>query len=547
MQKLPVGSQDFETLRLRDALYVDKTESILDIVTKPTYMFFSRPRRMGKSLLCSTLKCVYQGKKHLFEGLYIHDKIDWDTIQHPVIHIDFSLVDTVTATLERGLWWHLKNLAEQHQVPVEPNYTAHDIFDRLLHTLSADGKKVVVIVDEYDKALNDYLDDKEKFEHHRAILRAFYGILKPHDNKLEKVFLTGVSKFGKVSIFSQLNNITDYSPYEKYTTICGYTQTELEHYFVEHIQYTAQKLAVSTEALLKEIKRFYNGYSFDGVNTVYNPYSVLNFFTIQEFRNYWYDTGTPTFLIKALREQKIQAFELEKLQTEPAILDITNIETTNAIALLFQTGYLTVKQCIRKKFRITYILGFPNKEVKQAFSQYILTDYLNTAIDKTSIKYASPMRDALEKRDFEAIEQIAQAMYASVVYELHEKKSKDTTIPKNELENAIEAESELLRKEMFYHSLFHVLMNATGFRTESEVLTNLGRIDMAVETDETLYVFEFKVNASAEIALDQIMNNQYIQRYQTPEYADFAIFAVGVNFDTKQRNMEAIKVKRIKD
>ncbi len=541
MQTLPLGSQDFEDLRLRNSLYVDKTAYVLDIINQPKYMFFSRPRRMGKSLLCSTLKCVYEGRQGLFEGLYIYDKIDWEAIKHPVLHIDFSRVDT--QYLEDGLKLYMELLANSFQIKLEHEYRGNAIFQILLEKLSQNGKKVVVIIDEYDKALNDYIDDKEKFEKHREVLRGFYGILKPYDNILEKVFLTGVSKFGKVSVFSQLNNITDYSTYETYATMCGYTQTELEHYFADYIADTTQKLEVSKNALLQEMKRFYNGYSYDGITTVYNPYSVLNFFKLQKFYNYWYDTGTPTFLIKALREQKIQSFELEKIQTDPVVLDMTSIEITNVIALLFQTGYLTIKQVIRKKFKEMYRLGFPNAEVKQAFSQYILSDYMQNALDLNKIKYASPMRDALENKDFPAIQQIAQAVYASIVYQLHERKSKDNTQTKDEIEKAIDAESELMRKEMFYHSLFHVLMNATGFRTESEILTNLGRIDMAVETDETLYLFEFKVNESAEIAFDQIMNKGYAEKYQTTEYE---IFAVGINFSTEMRNIEALTYRQLK-
>ncbi len=541
MQTLPLGSQDFETLRQRDALYVDKTEYVLDIIRQPTYMFFSRPRRMGKSLLCSTLKCVYEGRQGLFEGLYIYDKIDWEAIQCPVIHIDFSRVDT--KNLEMGLQLHMELLAKKFQVELKRDYEGNAIFQILLETLSQNGKKVVVIIDEYDKALNDYIDDKEKFEKQREILRNFYGILKPYDSKLEKVFLTGVSKFGKVSIFSQLNNITDYSTYETYSTMCGYTQTELEHYFADYIMDTTQKLEISKEILLQEMKRFYNGYSYDGVTTVYNPYSVLNFFKLQDFRNYWYDTGTPNILVKGLQEQKIQPFELEKIQIQDQFLDAADIDNMSVISLLYQTGYLTIKAKIRKKLRFMVRLGFPNAEVKEAFSQYILSHYIQKGIDKTSVKYSSPMRDALENKDFPAIQQIVQAVYASIVYQLHERKSKDSTQTKDEIEKAIDAESELMRKEMFYHSLFHVLMNATGFRTESEILTNLGRIDMAVETDETLYLFEFKVNESAEIAFDQIMNKGYAEKYQT---TDYEIFAVGINFSTEIRNIEALTYRQLK-
>jgi hypothetical protein len=543
MQTLPLGSQDFEDLRLRNSLYVDKTKYVLDIINQSKYMFFSRPRRMGKSLLCSTLKCVYEGRQGLFEGLYIYDKIDWEAIACPVIHIDFSAVPLKEQTLAEALPKYMHGLANKFLIQVPTNFTSAEILKLLLEELSKVGKKVVVIVDEYDKALNDFLDDKQMFEENRAVLRNFFGILKPSDNLLEKVFLTGVSKFGKVSVFSQLNNITDYSTYETYATMCGYTQTELEHYFADYIVDTTQKLEVSKNALLQEMKRYYNGYSYDGVTTVYNPYSVLNFFKLQKFYNYWYDTGTPTFLIKALREQKIQSFELEKIQTDPVVLDMTSIEITNVIALLFQTGYLTIKQVIRKKFKEMYRLGFPNAEVKQAFSQYILSDYMQNALDLNKIKYASPMRDALENKDFPAMQQIAQAVYASIVYQLHERKSKDSTQTKDEIEKAIEAESELMRKEMFYHSLFHVLMNATGFRTESEILTNLGRIDMAVETDETLYLFEFKVNESAEIAFDQIMNKGYAEKYQT---TDYEIFAVGINFSTEIRNIEALTYRKLK-
>jgi hypothetical protein len=245
--------------------------------------------------------------------------------------------------------------------------------------------------------------------------------------------------------------------------------------------------------------------------------------------------------MKVLKDTKFSPLKLEHIDGTSQILDTTETNIYNPVALLFQTGYLTIKQARRKKLRLYYKLGFPNAEVKEAFSNYLLAYYLPSALDKTQLEYSSPMRDALENQDFEAIQQIAQATYASVVYELHEKKYIDTT--KDEHQKAIEAEGELLRKEMFYHALFHILMNATGFRTESEILTNLGRIDMAVETSETLYLFEFKVDATAEIALDQIMHKGYMEKYQT---SPLAIFAVGINFDSVKRNVQALTYQLLK-
>lgn len=471
LQKLPIGIQDFAFLRENKLLYVDKTKAIFDFIQEGKYMYFGRPRRFGKSLLCSTVKYLYEGKKELFEGLYLYDKIDWDTIARPVIHIDLSKVSFVDISLAEGLSLHMDEISQTLNFPLKTQ-DAQSKFNELIVGLARQGKSVVVIVDEYDKALTDVLGDDEKFEQHRNILRGFYGILKPNDRYLHQVILTGVSRYGKISVFSQLNNILDYSLFESYVALCGYTPDELAFYFKDHITETASKMRLDTDELVERLKSRYNGYSFDGVHQVYNPFSILSFFKIQQFKNFWFDTGTPSFLLKLLQEQKIKIHELENFTGSSLILDATDIEYQSPISLLFQTGYLTISKLEQDGIDLWYHLDFPNTEVKQALAQYLLVTYTAKGLDRVDAHITTPLRHALKQNDLNKFCEVLKSVYADVPYQIY------------------------LQKEAYYHTIFHVLMNALGFKTESEVQTNQGRIDTVVETDQHIFIFEFKLDES---------------------------------------------------
>jgi len=488
------------------------------LMEESKYLFFSRPRRFGKSLICSTLRYLYEGRQDLFEGLYIHDKVNWETIKHPVVHIDFSNMNLKEMSLLENLQTQMAFICQELGIESTKQGGGAD-FQHILQHFGVRGQKVVVIVDEYDKALNDYLDNQAVFEEHRDVLRGFFGLIKPNDKYLEKVFFTGVSKYGKTSVFSTLNNLSDISLNDAYVNMCGYTPEELTHYFVEHLASTAKRFNKSVPELLNEMRLRYNGYSFDGVHTLYNPYAVLCFFQAQKFKNFWFDTGTPYMLLELLRKDKVTFEMLENINSEISLLGAADITHQSPIALLFQTGYLTIKKEITEDFDTYYELGFPNVEVKQAFSQYVLVEYFNRGLDLISIGIAEPIRSAMRRRNIDKVMDVmTNQVYANIPYQLYES------------------------KEAYYHTVFHVTMNTAGFRTQSEVQTNIGRMDMIVETYDTIFIFEFKLDESAAVAIDQIHKKSYYQKYLAYGYP---IFAIGVNFSSEKRNIVEYKIVQV--
>lgn len=518
MQKLPVGIQDFAEMRTKDYIYVDKTAYLLQLIATGKYLFFARPRRFGKSLLCSTLHYLFEGRKELFEGLYIYDKIDWEDIKHPVIYIDFSETVFNTVSLQEALQIQLDSIANNLQISL-PHKSPELNFQYLIQKLAREVGKVVILIDEYDKALTDFLDNPEKFKEHRDFLRGFYGILKPSDKYIEMVFMTGVSKYGKLSVFSALNNIADISLDEEFVCMCGYTPEELEDNFQVYIDLLAKKFNRPKADLLAEMQLRYNGYSFDGEHSVYNPYAILRFFQSKEFKNFWFETGSPYFLIELLRKEKVKIEILENIKSNAAMLSIAEVDNQSIISLLFQTGYLTIKEGIRHYFDLIFVLDFPNIEVKQAFAQYVLSDYFHHGQDLIHIEIAEPIRKAFYERNMDKLIDVMQnQVYAQVPYQLYE------------------------NKEAYYHTIFHVALNTAGFRTQSEVQSNIGRMDMVVETYDTVFIFEFKLDESAEIAIAQIQAKQYYQKYLLLNYP---IYVIGVNFSSEKRNIVAYQIIQV--
>ncbi|MDM8560680.1 AAA family ATPase [Candidatus Parabeggiatoa sp. HSG14] len=411
MKKLPIGIQNFPEIIKEEYLYVDKTKHIEELIQSGKYFFLSRPRRFGKSLLVSTLHEIFSGNKHLFKGLAIYDKIEWQS--HPIIHIDFSAIDYATETkLQDGLIEFLDGIKTDYQLEVNKGgFKAY--FKKIIQALSKKYGKVVVLIDEYDKPIVDYIDDIEKATKNRKILKEFFGVLKPSDAFLRFVFLTGVSKFSKVSIFSELNNLRDITLSKKFATLLGYTQTELESYFEKEIQSLCFELGIKKAALLAKIKTWYNGYSWNAKDTVYNPFSILNLFAEQRFSNYWFATGTPTFLMKLIKkkQQDVTTFENKKLSE--MVFDSYNIESMNIFALLFQTGYLTVTDIENKELFREYTLNYPNVEVKQAFVTYLLESFTNNEFDEIQ-PLAYQLRMYLQADNLEGFMNIMKALFAKI-------------------------------------------------------------------------------------------------------------------------------------
>jgi Predicted AAA-ATPase/PD-(D/E)XK nuclease superfamily len=505
MQKLPIGIQTFARIREEGYLYVDKTEQIHRLVTSGGYFFLSRPRRFGKSLTLSTIKEMYSGSRDLFKGLWIENRWDWDKI-HPVVHIQFNAIGYASNGLEYALNSVIDDEAKTHHIELEK--TGQDQrFLELLQKLTAKKGKVVLLIDEYDKPLIDYLEKEDlpiAFAHQK-ILKNFYSIIKSADPYIELLVITGVSKFSKVSIFSDLNNLDDITLDENVADLVGYTQAELEHFFEPWINYTLEKYTdFSRESLLELIKKWYNGYSWDGQVRVYNPFSILSFFKKRSFEDYWFKTGTPTFLIKKMKEDRY--FKLDEMTVNALLFESYSLDNLELRSLLFQTGYLTVKKIDR--LRGLYTLGYPNREVEQALNSHLIGSLLHKSPDISATPVVQ-LETAFVQNEPEQVAVIINDMLKSV--------------PSLLLAN---------QDEHFYHALVHLHFRYLGFFIESEVHTSNGRMDAVVHTPERIFIIEFKINESAAAALQQITKKDYAARFKT---SGKQLVGLGINFNTEKR------------
>jgi len=494
MKKLPIGIQTFSEIIKEGYLYIDKTQQIADFLQAGKYLFLSRPRRFGKSLLVSTLSEIFSGNKALFQGLYIYDKIEWQS--HPVIHIDFSVIDFSTKTeLREGLFDLLDGINTDYQLGVDKRgFKAY--FRKIIRALSEKNGKVVVLIDEYDKPIVDHIDDVEKATKNREVLRDFFGVLKSCDAFLRFVFLTGVSKFSRVSIFSELNNLRDITFSKQFATLLGYTQTELESYFDKYIQSLCFELGMKKAHLLTKIKIWYNGYSWNGKDKLYNPFSILNLFAKQRFDNYWFASGTPTFLMKLIKKSAFDVTQFENQTVSKIVFDSYNIENLNVFALLFQTGYLTISEIDQKARTFQYVLNYPNFEVKEAFITYLFASFTQNELGKIQ-PAAENLRDYLQTENLEGFMNIIRALFAKIPYPLH------------------------IEQEAYYHSLFYyMILVLMGVEIDLEVLTDKGRIDGVLEFEDKIYLIEFKYAKTGSNmarltnkALKQIKTKNYGERF----------------------------------
>lgn len=478
MKKLPIGIQTFEKLVKENCVYVDKTEHMYNFIKRNSYYFMSRPRRFGKSLLISTLKEIFLGNKSLFGSLFI-GKSDYDWVSYPVIHLDFSSIAHRTShDLQVGIMYRLGSIAKQYSIEIPQGPTPEDVLYYLVTELARQRGKVVILIDEYDYPILTHLHNLTVAREQQAILRSLYTIIKSLDTHLHFVFLTGVSKFSRTSIFSGLNNLKDMSNTPEGATLLGYTQEELEHYFDEHIQHIAEKQKVSKQEIIANMKQWYNGYRFSqDPTTVYNPFSVLLYVDSGLFENYWYETGTPSFLVNIVRDKYQSVEKIVMGQLGITNLGTFNIENIPLVTLLFQTGYLTIKDYSQTNHE--YKLGFPNREVKVSFERHLLS--LFTHVDEPDVDtYVIGIRDTLETNNIPEFCDLLRSLFAHIPYNLH------------------------IHQEKFYHSLFQFMGTMLGLTITSEVATDKGRIDLTITTKKYVYVFEFKFNQTASKALKQI-------------------------------------------
>ena len=499
-RKYPIGKQDFHKIISEGFVYVDKTKFAYDLAVIGSSNFLSKPRRFGKSLFLSTLESIFLGKKELFKGLYIYDK--WKFEEYPIIRISFSTLAYENNLLDYAIKKSLIEIAASYQIELK-NEILKEQFKELIENLHQKHEKgVVILIDEYDKPLIDYLnkDDIDQAKINRVILKSFYSILKDAEPHIKLLFITGVSKFSKVSIFSDLNNLTDLSLDPSYNEICGISQKELESNFPEELKvYDKEK-----------IKQWYNGYKFHPKGeTVYNPFSMLTFFKNGgSFKNYWYTTGTPTFLMKMCREQHLYKFdEITINQDDLGNFDIENLKV---IPILYQTGYLTI---IDEGFLNSYTLTFPNMEVRESYLRNLADAYIDSPIVSSSNVLLDLLK-SLKNKDKEQMKSAINMAFSHIPYSLWQKEN-----------------------EQYYHALVHLLFSLLGVYIFSEVQTQQGRSDAIVVYEEEVYCLEFKLNKSATEAFHQIENKGYTDRFKD---SGKAIHRIGINFSSEKKAVEEI-------
>lgn len=412
LEKLPIGLQNFRELRENNFIYVDKTEKIFELLEGAGYYFLSRPRRFGKSLLIDTLKQIFLGNKELFEGLWIENKIKWKYF--PVIHFDFSKGDFKKKGLEQAMFDRIDEIGLQYDIIFKKTNLADKVEEMILLLSQKYQTQIVLLIDEYDKPIIDFLDDNE-IEiaiKNREIMKIFYSPIKSLDKYIRFFLMTGVSKFTKVSIFSELNHLQDLTLHRISESLLGYTEKELHHYFKNYINFIANEKNIPIIELKKKIKEWYNGYNFRGKESVYNPFSILNFMSDREFNNYWFETGTPTFLVKVLTENYL--FDVDNINIDLLSLGSFDIQNIDYVTVLFQTGYLTLKEQI--EFDI-FNLGYPNQEVKNAMLKLLLNEYT-----KNTNSFSSPLiiklKKSFEKEDFEAMITLFNSLFAKIPYQI---------------------------------------------------------------------------------------------------------------------------------
>ena len=505
MKRYPIGIQDFSELREGGYLYVDKTQQMYALLSSGKYFFLSRPRRFGKSLLLSTLKYFFQGRRDLFEGLWVDQHADHDWAAHPVLHFSFSSSGYKDLGLEPALRGLLDEAANQYGITLQAKGLSGR-FKELIQALGAGPRKVVLLIDEYDKPLVDYLDDLPQAAKNRETLKTFFSVIKDADAYLRFFLITGVSKFSKVSLFSDLNHLNDLTTMGRFATLTGYTPEELDHYFGDEYPTLAEANGKSVPEIKEAIQRWYNGYQWAVGKPVYNPFSVLKLFFSQQFANYWWESGTPTFLLKALKREF--QFDLTEVQAGSAVFESYTLENLHWKGLLFQTGYLTI-QDYHPDLEL-YILGYPNREVEASMSQHLLAEYRSQAAADTQPIYAN-LKLALDRGDLDKVIAQIDLLFSTIPYQLFEAK-----------------------RERFFHAILHLTFQGLGLLTQSEVSTSKGRVDTIVQAKSGIYVMEFKLDESAQAALDQIRK----QRYGSP-YLDQgqSVMALGVSFSSETKEV----------
>ncbi len=512
LRKLPIGIQDFVSLREDGYLYVDKTAYLYKMATEGKAYFFARPRRFGKSLLCSALGAYLEGRRELFEGLDLAE-LESEWVRYPVLRLDLNAerYDSVAA---------LHSIIGRHLDRWEKKYPPDKIYDTIAGRFEAvieqahhdAGSRVCVLIDEYDKPLLSTLDDSELHDEYKGILKPFFGVLKSTDAHLRLVFITGVTKFGQVSVFSDLNQLTDLSMHLEYAAMCGITEEELVRDFRPELEALAERQCMSFDSCLERVREWYDGYRFEEDSpAVFNPYSTLNLFSTNKFSDYWFQTGTPTFLVELLKKSNADLREIDGATLPASAFADYRAEPDRPLPVIYQSGYLTIKG-YDPELRF-YTLGYPNAEVRNGFLAYLLPDYTGQERDKGGFHIGMFSKE-LRAGDVDAFLSRLRVFFESIPYDLSD------------------------QTERHYHMVFYLVFTLLGQYIRSEVKSAGGRSDAVVRTADTVYVFEFKLNGTAEEALARIDDRGYLIPYeQLRADSGYRLVKVGVEFDPKTRNI----------
>ena len=513
MTKYPIGIQNFQSLREDGYAYVDKTGFVYELAQNGKYYFLSRPRRFGKSLLISTIEAYFQGKKELFKGLAL-EQLEKNWTVHPVLHLDLNAAKyTEPEALTYIFDGHFRYLEEIYNISSDGLSLSERFKAIIRNAYEKTGQKVVILVDEYDKPLLEAIGNEALQNDYRKTLKSIYGVAKTMDGYIQMAFFTGVTKFSKVSVFSDLNNLKDITLSQQYAEICGITEKEIRENFDENVAQMAEANHINKDECYAKLKENYDGYHFSKKSVgMYNPFSLINALCDKDFSDYWFETGTPTFLVETLKRNRYDLEDMTREEVTSDLLGSLDAIDTNPLPLLYQSGYLTIKD-YNPRFD-SYVLGFPNGEVERGFTRFLFRYYAPIRADQ-SVSFINNFTREVENGQPEKFMSRLEAMFANQDYQI----MGDT--------------------KLYFHNVTSLVFKMLGFYTDVERHTTDGRMDMLVQTKDYIYIFEFKIDKSADEALRQIEAKQYAKPFETDPRK---LYKIGVNFSTLTCRIESWKI-----
>ena len=523
-RKYPVGIQTFERIREENYLYVDKTDLVWQLAHYATFVFLSRPRRFGKSLLTTTLCSYFSGRRDLFEGLKIME-LEEEWTEYPVIHLDVSMAkgQATPEDLGKALKFQMRDMLKKYDVPSQSLTPGQCLTSIIERAYKQTGKQVAVIIDEYDAPLLEVLHEDENLNAMRKVMQEFYVPLKANERFIKFCFITGITKFSQLSIFSTINNLKNVTLLPRFSAICGITDEEVRTFFKEDIETMAGHLGYTPEEMYERIKLRYDGYHFAGVSEdIYNPFSLINAFGDEELQNYWFSSGTPTFLIRQMQHFGTDIMSLDKLEVPSSAFDQPTENMEDALPLLYQSGYLTIKDYDREME--SYTLSIPNQEVRIGYTQGLLPTYIGLKVGDVQMGFAAKFWRALKSGDIDKAMEEMQTYLAGVPY----------------VEGFKKKLAEAASREGFYEYTMYLIFSMLNVYARTQVKCAGGRVDMVVEMPDAVYVLELKISGTAEEALQQIDTKGYALPYQADGRK---VVKVGVKMNEETRTVEDWKVK----